>query len=130
MLNHEATGIRYGIAWCWSCFRREDDYPLRIALMMTCQRQVSHLSSPKGVTFYTPKLDNPGSYPALVDLLAGGPGRVDIPEYGNTWPRWIPPHAEVIIYALQYHLLHPDLLICDENAENPPHNKNSLTVVS
>lgn len=84
-------------------------------MMIVCQPHVGHLTNAKGVTFYTPRLHNPGSYPALVDRLHGGDGRIDIPAYGNTWPRWIPPHAEVIIYALQYHLLHPDVLISNES---------------
>lgn len=128
-LNPEATGIRYGVAWCWTCFNREDDYPLRIAMMIICQPLVGHLSCPKGITFYTPRLNNPGSYPRLAELLRNGDGRCDVPDYGNTWPRWIPPHAEVIIYALEHHLLHPDVLLNDTNALNQPRHGVSLHVL-
>lgn len=128
-LNAEATGIRYGVAWCWACFNLTDDYPLRIALMIICERRPQYFSFPKGVIFYTPKLDNPGSYPSLVDRLNGGDGRTLIPEYGNTWPRWIPPHADVIIYAIQHHLLHPDVLISNEIALHRPPDGNSLQVL-
>ncbi len=128
-LNTEATGIKYGIAWCWICFQRQDDYPLRVAMMIICEPHTGHFTSAKGISIYTPRLNNPGSFPSLVDRLNGGPGRTDIPDYGETWPRWIPPHAEVIIYALEYHLLHPDVLICNEHALRPKHNKNGLTVL-
>ena len=111
LLNRDATGVRYGIAWCWSCFTDDTDYPIRVALMIICERDAGEFSDAKGVIFYTPRLDNPGSYPSFVDRQRGGDGRTNIPDYGNTWPRWIPPHAEVIIYALQHHLLHPDALM-------------------
>lgn len=128
-LNHQATSIKYGIAWCTPCATPDDDYALRIAMMIICERTGEHFSTSKGVTFFAPRLNNPGSYPALLDRLAGGDGRTDIPDYGNPWPRWIPPHAEVIIYAIQHHLLHPDVLISDVNVLNDRRDGVALTVL-
>ena len=98
-------------------------------MMIICERTGEHFSRPNGVIFFTPKLNTPGSYPALLDRLAGGDGRTDIPEYGNTWPRWIPPHAEVIIYAIEHQLLHPDVLISDVNPLNDRRDGVALTVL-
>lgn len=98
-------------------------------MMMICESHAGHFTTMKGISVYTPRLNNPGSFPSLVDRLTGGDGRTEIPAYGNTWPRWIPPHAEVIIYAIQHHLLHPDVLMSNEIAMHRPRDRNSLALL-